>query len=230
MSDEYMITVNLNTSWDWKANISETAVNITADPTTGSVPPQVVRGTLYQGTEDDDSIYLYGGTTSYANVSFPGWQNSVAPTYSLWSYDPGSTQWSQFDVSQNAPYRPSNGAAAEAVDQGLAFYFNGELDSGSSQQLGIIAGTNVFVSGMVVINTTDQNARNLSTAQVSPDLARARGRMQYIPGAGEKGVLVLIGGSSFPANQLDSTDVVNLVRSTTSLKGLQYADLCGRYQ
>lgn len=207
-----MINVNLSTSWDWKSNISETATNITVNPVTGSTPPQVVRGTLYQGVQGDDSIYLYGGTTSFTNTNFPGWEGPVTPTYSLWSYDPGSTQWSQFDISENAPFRPSNGAAAEAVDQGLAFYFNGELDSGSSSGLGIIAGNNVFISGMVVINTTDQTARNLSTAQVSVSLARARGRMQYIPGVGDKGLLVLVGGSSFPANQLDSTDIVDLVR------------------
>lgn len=211
IADEYVISVNLSNSWDWKTNISETASNITADPSTGSLPPQVVRGTLYQGTQNDDSIYLYGGTTSYANTSFPGWQPPYPSTYSLWSYDPESTQWSQIDVGQSAPYRPSNGAAAEAVDQGLAFYFNGELDSGSSQGNGIITGTNVFVSGMVVINTTDQTVRNLSTIQVSADLARARGRMQYVPGVGQKGILVLIGGSSFEANLLDSTDIINLV-------------------
>ena len=206
-----MINVNLSASWDWKANISETSTNITANPTTGSIPPQVVRGTLYQGTQNDDRIYLYGGTTSFQNTSFPGWQNPAPPTYSLWSFDTQTTQWSQFDISHNAPYRPSNGAAAEAVDQSLAFYFNGELDSGSSWQLGINSGNNVFLSRMVVINTTDRTARNLSTAQVEANLARARGRMQYLPAVGEKGALVLIGGSTFPANQLDSTDIVNLV-------------------
>ena len=206
-----MININVSTSWDWKANISETATNITANPTTGSIPPQVVRGTLYQGNQSDDTVYLYGGTTSSAKTNFPGWQAAVAPTYSLWSYDTKSTQWSQFDISQNAPNRPSNGAAAEAVEQGLAFFFNGELDSGSASDSGIISGNNVFISGMVVINTNDQTARNLSTAQVSADLARARGRMQYIPGVGKNGILVLIGGSSFSANQLDSTDIVNLV-------------------
>lgn len=184
--DEYMINVNLSNSWDWKTNISETVSNITADPSTGSLPPQVVRGTLYEGTQNDDSIYLYGGTTSYANTSFPGWQPPYPSANSLWSYDPESTRWSQLDIGQSAPYRPSNGAAAEAVDQGIAFYFNGELDSGSSQQNGLVTGTNVFVSGMVVINTTDQTAKNLSTTQVSADLARARGRMQYVPGVGEK--------------------------------------------
>ena len=216
ITDEYMINVNLTSSWDWKKNISETASNITVDPSTGSLPPQVVRGTLYQGTQNDNSIYLYGGTTSYTNTSFPGWQPPYPSTYSLWSYNPGSTQWTQFDIGQYAPNRPSNGAAAEAVDQGLAFYFNGELDSGSSQGNGLITGTNVFVSGMVVINTTDQTAKNLSTAQVSADLARARGRMQYIPEVGEKGILVLIGGSSFQANLLNSADIINLVSHTSS--------------
>lgn len=230
MPDEYMINVNLSTSWDWRANISETAINITTNPTNGSVPPQVVRGTLYQGPRDDDRIYLYGGTTSFANTSFPGWQTPVAPTYSLWSYDPKSAEWSEFDVSHNAPHRPSNGAAAEAVDQSLAFYFNGELDNGSSQQLGISRDTNVFLGGMVVIDTTDKAARNLSTAQVNANLARARGRMQYIPGVGEKGILVLIGGSTYPANQFDSTDTPSLVWHSTLTKGLQYTDLLISYQ
>ena len=116
------------------------------------------------------------------------------------------------------------------MDQGLTFYYNGELDSDSSQDNGIVTGTNVFISEMVVINTTDQTSRNLSTAQVSVDLARARGRMQYVPGVGEKGILVLIGGSSFQANLLDSTDILNLVTPTNLLKGLQSADLFISYQ
>ena len=69
--DNYMINVNLSNSWDWKTNISVTASNITDNPSTDSPPPQIVRGTLYQGTQKNDSIYLYGGTTSYANTSFP---------------------------------------------------------------------------------------------------------------------------------------------------------------
>lgn len=110
------------------------------------------------------------------------------------------------------------------MEQGLAFYFNGELDSGSASGSGIISGNNVFISGMVVINTNDQTARNLSTAQVSADLARARGRMQYIPGVGKSGILVLIGGSTFSANQLDSTDIVNLVWSQP-LRTEKFADM-----
>ena len=218
LADEYMINVDLSLVGLGLANISESASNITANPTTGSFPPQVVRGTMYHGSQGDDSIYLYGGTTSYATTSFPGWQPPTPSTYTLWSYGTKSRQWTHYIVEQSAPYRPSNGAAAEAVDQGLAFYFNGELDSGSSQGVDIRNGTSVFVSGMVVVNTTDQTARNLSTAQVSTDLARARGRMQYIPGVGEKGILVLIGGSSFPANQLKNVNSGDFVRSMVSVE------------
>ena len=215
LTDEYMITVDLSLLG---LGLAKSAFNITANPTTGSVPPQVVRGTMYHGSQGDDGIYLYGGTTSYANTSFPGWQPPTPSTYTLWSYDTRSRQWTHYNVEQSAPYRPSNGAAAEAVDQGLAFYFNGELDSGSSQGIDIMNLTSVFVSGMVVVNTTDQTARNLSTAQVSIDQARARGRMQYVPGIGEKGILVLIGGSTFPANQLNNMDSGNFVSRKMSVE------------
>lgn len=97
------------------------------------------------------------------------------------------------------------------MDQGLAFYLNGEMDNGTSRDIGILPGDNVFLGGMVIINTTDQSARNVSTAQVDDGQARARASMQYVPGIGQKGALVLLGGSSFPPNQLSSSDIVNLV-------------------
>ncbi len=218
LADEYMINVDLSLLGLGLAYESESAFNITANSITGSLPPQVVRGTIYHGSQGDDSVYLYGGTTSYANTSFLGWQPPTSSTYTLWSYDTKYKQWTNHNVEQSAPYRSSNGAAAEAVDQSLAFYFNGELDSGSSQGIDIRNGTGVFISGMVVVNTTDQTARNISTTQVSIDLARARGRMQYIPGVGGKGILVLIGGSSFPANQLKKVNSDNLVRCKISMK------------
>ncbi len=212
LADTYMIDVDLTLLGLGLASESEKAFSITPNPTTRPLPPQVVRGTIYHGSQGDDRIYLYGGTTSYLNTSFPEWQPPTPSTYTLWSYDTKSRQWTQYNIEQSAPYRPSNGAAAEAVDQGLAFYFNGELDIGSSQGIDIANDTSVFVSGMIVINTTDQTARNLSTGQVSIDLARARGRMLYVPNVGEKGILVLIGGSIFPPNQLNNVKSGNFVR------------------
>lgn len=98
-----MIIVNLTSSWDWKTNISEKAINITANPTTGTLPPQVVRGALFQGPPSNSEIYLYGGTTDFSNTSFPGWETPGAAQYSLWSYNTVSTQWQQYNVGQDAP-------------------------------------------------------------------------------------------------------------------------------
>lgn len=213
--NDYMININLTSSWDWKNNISETTTNITANTDTGSLPPQVVRGTLYQGAPSDSRIFLYGGTTSYANTSFPGWQNPDASTYSLWSFDPDSTTWDQYTIGSNATYRPSSGAAAEASDQGLAFYFNGLIDNGSSSETVILGvnNVNVFLPGMIVINTTDpdQTTRNLSTSALTGNQARARGKMQYVPNVGKNGILVQLGGSSKAVSDLNDLELVNLI-------------------
>lgn len=62
--NNYLIVVDLSQDWDWKINISEVAYNMTMNPVTGTFPPQVIDGVLYQGRESDPNIYLYGGTTS----------------------------------------------------------------------------------------------------------------------------------------------------------------------
>ena len=210
-----MIEVDLTSSWDWKTNISETLTNITANPDTGSFPPQVVRGTLYQGTPSDSRIFLYGGTTSHANTSFPGWRPPEASTYSLWSFDPNSTNWGQYSLGTNEIYRPSSGAAAEAPDQGLAFYFNGLIDNGSSTDTVILGvnNVNVFLPGMIVIDTTNpgQSTRNLSTSALTNSQARARGQMQYVPNVGENGILIQVGGSSKAVTELNNAEFVDMV-------------------
>lgn len=222
--DNQLIQVNLTSSWDWKTNISQTTTNITANPTTGSLPPLVGRGVLYQGPPDDDNIYLYGGTTDYSNSSFPGWRSPDSPTYSLWVFDTVIAEWSQYNIGRNAPFRPSSGAAAEAGDQSLGFYLNGELDRGSSSYVGLVADTNVFLDGMVVINITTKTANNISTAEINAGQARARAQLQYLPTIGEKGALVLLGGSTSLANELRSSDVVNLASLTISSETFDRAD------
>ena len=121
--------------------------------------------------------------------------------------------WSQYDISSVAPYRPSNGAYAEAPEQSLAFYLNGEINNGSAPGIGLAPGVNAFLTGMIVINTTDQTARNISTADVTGNRPRARAQMQLLPNVGQRGAIVLIGGISEAVNELDSTDTLDLVYS-----------------
>ena len=205
--------MDLNASWDWKTNISETFTNITKNPKTGSYPPQGVRGTFFQGNNDDDNFYYYGGTTSFLNTSFPGWQPPPPSAYSLWSYDTVTKEWGQYDLRPSIPNRPSSGAATEAIDQRLMFYFNGVIDNGSSTATENLGPSGVtFLDGMVAINMTDNTARNLSTTAVNQSRPRARGQMQYIPDIGKYGILVLIGGYNKPIDQFDNSDNMDLVR------------------
>lgn len=192
--DNYLIEIDLSGSWDWTTNISEKYLDKIGNPNTAS-SPVLVRGALYQGPVQDDHIYLYGGTTSWWNTSSPGFEPPTSAQYSLWSYDTALAKWNQSDISSASPSRPNGGALAEAPELGLAFYFNGQIDNGSStetQDLGV--GVQIFLDDMIVINMTDRTARNLSTLAVTEGQPTILGGLQYVSGIGEKGILIHLGG------------------------------------
>ena len=151
--------MNLTDSWNWKTNISETAINITAASATGTDPPIVERGALYHGPTSDSKVYLYGGITSDVNTSFPGYQAPSSSQYSLWGFDTSSHDWTQYDVTANAPVRPSYGAHTEIPEKGLAFYFNGLLSNMSALNVNWISSTEVL-EGLIVLDLNTQTVRN----------------------------------------------------------------------
>ena len=203
-----LIEADLSKSWDWKTNISETYVNKTGIANVESTPV-LSRGALYSGMANDTNIYLYGGTTSYINTSDPAWEPPTSSRYSLFSYDTASGSVAEFNISGASPYRPSSGAYATALDQGLAFYLGGEVDSGSSTETQVLGDTNkYFLDGMIVIDTNARTASNLSTTTVADGVPRTYGSLQYIPGVGQNGVLVHLGGSDKNGNLVSRLDVV----------------------
>ena len=206
----------MSKSWDWKqANFTESIINKSANSRTGTYPPVAVRGALYQGAYADTRLYQYGGTTSYLNTSFPGFQFwSYTDQYSLWSYDIVTGEWDQYDITNASPERPSSGAYTEAPDQGLAFYLNGQIDNGSSSATASFEGNvEVSLNGMIVIDTNLQTARNLSTYQLDGNSPRTRARLQYLPGIGTRGILISVGGSSKSAADVNNEEIGTLVSS-----------------
>ncbi|MCJ1470714.1 hypothetical protein MMC07_009361 [Pseudocyphellaria aurata] len=210
--NEQLIAIDVSKPWDWKTNISEEVIVKGQNPKTGTDVPFLSRGALYHGMDGDENMYMWGGTTSYLNTSFPGWVSQSVSTYSLWSYSIISKQWDQHDVTRFVPRRPSSASSAEVPELGIAFYFNGEMDSGSAQDSGIQGKDDkVFLEGMIVIDTQNQTARNISTTTVVGDKPRTRGEMQYVPGIGKKGILVQIGGNQKPVNDTQDRKVGDLV-------------------
>ncbi|KAL4895823.1 hypothetical protein BDV59DRAFT_144701 [Aspergillus ambiguus] len=200
-----LIEVDMTSSWDWKDNISITAVDKTANPSTGTEPPLVVRGALYSGPTTDSKIYLYGGTTSSVNTSFPGFKPPTSSQYTLWSYDPAEDRWDQYDVTEDVPYSPAGGSYTEAPNLGQAFYLNGFIDSGTSNGLEHMSNFRRYLDGLVVIDLPTQVAMNVSTVWLrrSP---RAKGGMVYIPGAGSQGMLVAMGGVTKPTSDSSASN------------------------
>ena len=144
------------------------------------------------------------------SASFPG-------PYSLWSYNISGQSWGQYDITLSNPNRPNIGSATEARDQGLAFHFNGQIDSGSEQasiHLGDDEGA--YLQGMLVVDTNNQTARNLSTQAVVGNTRRSRGEMQYIEELGGKGILVQIGGNQKEMSDTNSSSLSNLVSTSRS--------------
>jgi hypothetical protein len=226
--NQKLIEVDLTTSWDWKTNISIIGIEKTANPNTGTSPPSLVRGGIYGGAPTDNNIYILGGTKSQLNSSFA----NVYPepsTYSLWAFDTSGQSWNQYDVSAAMPQRPSRGSYAEAPDQGLAFYFNGQIDKGSSTQTTKLGNDTLGMGGLIMLNMTAEAgplARNLSTSSFGPDAAVASSELVYVSEIGEKGILVEMGGTllstSVAADQngtLVTFDSVNVLDISSAYTG-----------
>ncbi|EAT86292.2 hypothetical protein SNOG_06461 [Parastagonospora nodorum SN15] len=193
-----MITIPLASTWDWKLNITETvqAKNVT-NPNTGTLPPSQIRGAMFHGPNNQAEVYVYGGTTFMGNQSFEAYTRPDSSAYPLWSYTYGaSTPWGQY--AGDTAWMPNHGAATEAIDQGLAFYLNGQIDWGtSSKTFDILPKTDAIyvpIQGMLILDLNTQSARNLSTSKLRGGAPRVGGTMEYIASIGDNGVLVALGG------------------------------------
>jgi hypothetical protein len=211
-----MKDIDMSIDWDWKTNLPEHQVWKTPNPNTHTPAPSVARGGLYAGGSNDNNIYLYGGTTTFENTSSPFYTTPGSALYTLWSYNTLSTTWNQYDshsVCPEAPNRPNAGAWDVAQDQGLAFYFNGQVDSGSSYDTMRLGSYSYPITGMMVIDTINQTARNVSTDSVGSP--RTRAGLTYIPSIGTYGIVVVLGGitQSFP--NTNGTGTVKPVRSNS---------------
>lgn len=137
--------------------------------------------------------------------------------------------WNQYDIFKASPYRPSRGLSAEAPDQSLAFYLNGQIDNGSSSSTTTLGdGQAVALPGMVVVDTTTQEARNISTGVDKSVSSRAGGGMVYIPSYGVHGILVALGGLSASEGQATKSTLTDTA-SFVSMSDILVYDINGYY-
>jgi len=186
----------MSQTWDWKASDFPKKIEAVSRPNGSSVtlPPSLMRGALYQGLANDSRIYLYGGTAYMGNSSFPGYTPPDSNPGTLWSFDPAKRTWGMHNISAQSPVRPNHGSYADAPNLGMGFYLNGQIDRGSWNSVNLTDNSTVKVPGMVVLNTVNQTAFNVSTDNLE-NTGRVGGTMVYVPSIGRKGILVAIGGN-----------------------------------
>lgn len=73
--------------------------------------------------------------------------------------------------------------------------------------------TKMFQEGMIVIDHSNQTAKNISTKALVGDRPRTRGKMQYISGLGSHGIIVLIGGNEKDVADTSDQSLGDLVRA-----------------
>lgn len=205
--DNYIISVGMEESWNWtmaSAGIplvsEQVLLSDSESPNTFS--SVVLKGALFSGSPGSNQIYLYGGTEQSMNTSFYGYTDPTSPNQTLLSYDVKQNQWASINLDSTIPQKPSSGSSADVPDQGLGFYFNGEINDGSSTETTWIPeGSSVPLEGMVMLNMTDNTTRNISTAAIDAS-SRTGSILQYIPGIGDKGILIQFGGIYHQAGNL----------------------------
>lgn len=220
-------------AWDWKKESNESQ-HITIDterknesnPDTGTPIPSLFRGYMFHGPNNTTDIYRFGGSTYTYNTSFEGYAAPESSSYPLWTYDHNASSfpWDQYSVKQ--PWMPNHGSGADAIDHGLGFYLNGQIDMGtSSSTLGKFADNEqdlyAPLEGMLVINLVDFTSANISTSKMKGGLPRVGGTMEYVAPVGNNGILVVLGGQIQPDVQGDQ--VAN--RSKGELVSLDF-NLC----
>ncbi|KIW44883.1 uncharacterized protein PV06_03321 [Exophiala oligosperma] len=181
-----------------------------------SGPINVHDASLFAGKNDSTTLHMFGGTTSGFNESFRYFE--VAPTtqYAVWSYDMRDDTWLAVDTSGALDTIPSWGASTEVPDLGLAFFVGGQIDSGTADTTQNLGDETIGVGGMVVINTTTNNVKNL-TVDESVRSNRQGAGMVYVANFGESGVLVLLGGETQADGLLAMDDITTFDVNSTDL-------------
>lgn len=188
-----------------------------ADQRTASnalAPPTLTNGALWPY---NNSLYLYGGTTSRLNDSFVGYQPPTSEDTVMWRFNTESSQWAPVELTVNGEKMPRLGGGANVVaeDKGLAFYYGGQVDNGTSSDT---ANDNriTYSNKFFVFNLGNGSVQSLPVDALAT-YGSSGSQMVYIPYIGKKGILVNFGGSVKPATAADTRFRGDMVGSIPTL-------------
>ncbi|KAL0936203.1 kelch domain-containing protein [Colletotrichum truncatum] len=227
------LTLDLTKSWDG----GSPPFNGKGNPTG---PPAVANGYLWN---DYNYLYLYGG--QFADNAGGEGQYAPPDPMSIWRYSIKDNSWLEFrdpktsagnySTDSNIPVqRSSEGAGLSVPELGLSWYFGGHLDQSTTQGWSIhtprvylksllefthpgFMNTGVYslqgagaADGGIFRNITEGG---LQESNAFPE--RADGVLVFVPGWGERGVLIGMAGGSADTfvDDLGTLDVFDIATS-----------------
>ncbi|KAJ6262959.1 hypothetical protein Dda_1517 [Drechslerella dactyloides] len=199
----YLVTTDMSDSWDWKGNISQTAIYKTREPgrKIGFVP--ALNGGAIWPNANQSSLYFYGGTTNSSLRNFSLYEDPESDAQTLWKYNIEEKFWDPVDYTKGSSEvtRASYGGSVVAPKLNKAYYLGGIVDRGSTDNSGDLQSPR-FLDGLLEFDFGTESVRNISTLGLG-NRARAYSQVVYIPNygngspsapGGRKGILVAIGG------------------------------------
>lgn len=225
------LTLDLTKSW----SVSSPTMKGLSMP---SGPPAVALGYLWN---DYENLYLYGGEFAdnpYVEPSpMSTWKYSI-PSSSWTEYTDPVTSQGNFSTNANIPIqRAAEGAGISVPELGLSWYFGGHLDlsttPGWSNQIpriylkSLLEFTHPGYANTGVFSLRDSGAgdggvyRNITQGGIqdaSGFSERADGVLVFVPGWGQRGILLGLGGGT--VNQTTEAD-----DSFTSMQTIDVYDI-----
>ncbi|KAK6518330.1 hypothetical protein TWF506_005489 [Arthrobotrys conoides] len=199
----FLITTDMEDSWDWKGNISQTSIYKTREPgrKTGYVPS--LNGGAIWANKNETFLYLYGGTTNASLSNFTLYAEPESDKETLWKYNIAEKFWDPvvYAKGSSSVTRAAFGGGVVAPHINKAYYLGGVVDRGSTDRSGDLQSPR-FLDGMLEFDFETESVRNISTSGLG-NRARAYSQLVHIPNYGtinsstegeRKGILVSIGG------------------------------------
>ncbi|KAL2130363.1 hypothetical protein VTI74DRAFT_6567 [Chaetomium olivicolor] len=223
------LTLDLTTSWDTKSP----ALRALPQP---SGPPAVAMGCLWN---DYNNLYLYGGQFADNPFVEPApvsmWKYSVASQTWTEYPSPKTSAGNNSEPGDHPVQRAAEGAGISVPELGLSWYFGGHLDQsttpGWSNRIArvylksLLEFTHPSYTNDGIFSLADGTGaaeggayRNITEGGLQVTDAfpeRADGVLVFVPGWGEKGVLIGLGGGAVDtfADDFSTLDVYDIARS-----------------
>jgi len=228
-ADNDFLALDLTKSWD----TSTPSLRGLAQP---SGPPAVANGYLWN---DYNNLYLYGGLFSDTPYVEPApeslWKYSISSQSWTEYPSPKTSKGNHSDPGDVSVQRSAEGAGISVPELGLSWYFGGHLDLSTTpgwyNQIARVylksllefthpGYTNDGVESLAHGSGAGQGGvfRNITQGSLLSDSGfteRADGVLVFVPGWGEKGVLIGLGGgteASF-SESMSTLDVYDIATS-----------------